>query len=66
MRQGLLTTLVGPMLLITSYALAQTPAPAPAAPAAPAGGLASYWWVILLVLIAAGAAWYFMKGRNRV
>jgi uncharacterized protein HemX len=66
MRQGLVTTLVGPMFLIASYALAQTPAPAPGAPGAPAGGLADYWWVILLVLIAAGAAWYFMKGRNRV
>ncbi len=64
MRQGLVTTLVGPMLLIASYALAQTPAPG--APGAPAGGLADYWWVILLVLIAAGAAWYFMKGRNSV
>jgi hypothetical protein len=65
MRQGLIATLLGPMLLTASYALAQTPAPGAAG--APAdGALARYWWVILLIIIAAGAAWYFMKGRNRV
>lgn len=67
MRQSFILITIAPLLVAVSSAIAQTaPGTSPGTPAAPGGGLADYWWMILLVLVAVAAAWYFMKGRNRI
>jgi LPXTG-motif cell wall-anchored protein len=53
--------------ILTSPALAQTPAPtSPTGAATPATGLGDTWWIVLLALVVVLALWLVARRRRGV